>query len=110
MQTHNDLLISLNGYYYSPEYDDFALRSLAGQSDHNFSVLFIDPYTLEERKNKINNFISGLTNGVLLNKTACSGNREKTLEVPGLEQQLTNIQLAVNSFYLYDNIIFIRRQ
>jgi len=56
MQTHNDLLISLNGYYYSPEYDDFALRSLAGQSDHNFSVLFIDPYTLEERKNKINNF------------------------------------------------------
>jgi hypothetical protein len=57
-----------------------------------------------------NNFISGLTNGVLLDKIVCSGNREKTLEVPGLEQQLTNIQLAVNSFYLYDNIIFIRRQ
>jgi hypothetical protein len=56
------------------------------------------------------NFINGLTNGVLLDKTVCSGNREKTLELHGLEQQLTNIQLAVNSFYLYDNIIFIRRQ
>ena len=52
----NNLLIVLNGYYYANELDDFNLNSLKSQSSKNFSILFIDPWVSDIRKNKIKEF------------------------------------------------------
>ncbi len=53
---NNDLIISLNGYYYNDDLDDFNLNSLKSQSSKDFSILFIDPWKSDLRKDKIKNF------------------------------------------------------
>lgn len=52
----SDLLIVLNGYNYSNDYDDSQLESLSNQSNKNFSLLFLDPFSSDIRRDKIRKF------------------------------------------------------
>jgi len=52
----NGLLVCIPAYSYSEEYDDVMLASLKNQNNDNFSLLFIDPFIMGKRKDKIYNF------------------------------------------------------
>lgn len=53
MKIDCDILVSLNGYIYSEDYDNWQFKSLVNQSNKDFSILYIDPHKLESRKNRL---------------------------------------------------------